>query len=565
MSTLDWSLFGAYLALTLFLGWRASRVGRTAAGHFVADRSAGWLVVGLSVMATQASAITFIGTTGKAYADGMGFAQFYLGLPVAMLILAYTLLPAYRRAGVFTAYEWLGRRFDERTRLLTAVLFLVSRGLALGVVIYAPSVVLSLLLGWDLGPTVAVMTVVSVAYTSVGGLRAVLLTDVVQMVLILGGLGLCLWRMTGLFPEGVDLSDALTLAGQTGRTTVLDWSWDPSTRYTVWSGLLGGTFLFLAYFGCDQSQVQRLLATRDTGAARRALALNALAKVPLQLYVLVVGVALFVAFHFAGPPLLFDGQGRETILEAGAGDELTLLERDHAEALGDRETAARRLLSDPDDAVAASVYRLADARIADLRAEAAELVHRSGDTDYDDTNHVFPYFLITWLPAGLVGLLVAALFAAAMSSVDSELNALATTSVVDLWAPLRGRDPEGHGAVVASRWFTVLWGGLAGLFALQSAALGSAIEAVNAIGSMFYGSLLGVFVLALADRKATGAGAFWGLLAGMAAVGLSTGTGLELIGIETEFELSWLWRNPLGTGVVVLVGAQVSRLPRRGP
>ena len=546
MGGLDWAVFGVYLATILGLGAWTARRSRSAAGYFVADRSVGWLAVGLSVMATQASAITFIGTTGKAYADGMGFVQFYLGLPVAMVILAFTLLPAYRRAGVFTAYEWLGQRFDAKTRLLTAILFLLSRGLALGVVVYAPAVVLSMLLDWSLPSTIATMTVVAVAYTMVGGIRAVIFTDVVQMVLILGGLGLCLWRMTTELPEGIALSDALPLAEATGHMQLLDWSFDPAEKYTVWSGLLGGTFLFLAYFGCDQSQVQRLLATRSVADGQKALFMNAVAKIPVQLFVLFLGVTLFVVFQFVRPPLLFDSDGRAAVIAGGAEAALVQLEQKHEDALAQREQAARALIAEPS---AQAAYLAADETVRALRSDGADLVrmHRPG-RGYDDTNHVFPYFVIRFLPVGIVGLLVAAFFAAAMSSMDSELNALATTSVVDVWWQGPGAGASDAQAVTASRWFTALWGLLAGLFALKAAELGSAIEAVNTVGSYFYGSLLGVFVLALAVPSANGHGAFCGLIAGMASVAWAASQ-----------DLAWLWLNPIACGVVVVVGILVSR------
>jgi Na+/proline symporter len=550
MGSLDWVIFGVYLTTILTLGVWTARKSRSAEGFFVADRSVGWLAVGLSVMATQASAITFIGTTGKAYTDGMGFVQFYFGLPVAMVILAFTLMPAFRRAGVFTAYEWLGKRFDGKTRLLSAVLFLISRGLALGIVVYAPSVVLSMLLGWSLPTTVLSMTVVAVAYTMLGGIRAVIFTDVVQMVLILGGLLLCLWRMAEQLPPDLGLIDTLPLAEATGRLQLLDWSFDPQEKYTVWSGLLGGTFLFLAYFGCDQSQVQRLLATRSVNDGRRALFLNAFCKIPLQLFVLFLGVTLFLTFHFVHPPLLFDGEGRQAILDAGRGAQLSLLEDEHAAALVEREAAARALLAaaEPERSAAQSAYLATDTIVRETRDRGAALATSAQyDKVYDDTNFVFPHFVINYLPAGIVGLLIAAFFAAAMSSMDSELNALATTSVVDVWGRYVRPDASGAQSVVASRWFTALWGLLAGLFALKAAELGSAIEAVNTLGSYFYGSLLGVFVLALAVPSANGHGAFCGLLAGMASVAWAAGQ-----------DIAWLWLNPLACGVVVVVGYLVS-------
>lgn len=541
----------------LALGVWASRRRETADGFFVADRSMPWWAVGLSVMATQASAITVIGTTGTAYADGMGFWQFYLGLPVAMVVLAYTLLPMYRRAGVTTAYELLGQRFDGRVRLLTSVLFMISRGLALGVVLYAPSVVLSLLLDWSQPVTVLVIAAVAMAYTTLGGLRAVIVTDVLQMLLVFAGLGLCLWRMLARLPADMGLGDAWELASLDGRTQLVDWSFDPSNKYTIWSGLLGGTFLFLAYFGCDQSQVQRLLASKSLGHARRALALNAVAKIPVQLAVLLLGVVLFVVHAWDPPAPLADLRGLQSLEDAGMSEPYDDLVSRWEVAQAQRAEAGAAVLARPahDRAASAAAWVAASDRVRALRAEARELVERARTTTvagvvvpghYDDKNHVFPADLIRSLPMGLVGLLIAVVFAAAMSSIDSELNALATSFVVDVWRPMRGGDEAGQLRV--TRLATLGWGALASLFALYAAQLGSVVEAVNTVGSYFYGSLLGVFVLAFGVRRADARGAFWGLLAGMATVAAAS-----------TLELAWLWLNPIGCAAVVVVGLLLSR------
>jgi len=566
VTPIDWAVFSAYLALVMWIGVRAGRHVRGAATssadgaggadaadeYLLAGRSMSWWTVGLSIMATQASAITVIGTTGKAFADGMGFAQFYLGLPVAMVILAFTLLPLFRRAGVTTAYELLGQRFDERTRLATAILFLASRGLALGVVIYAPSVVLSLLLGWSTPACVGAMTLVALGYTVVGGLRAVIVTDVLQMALVLGGLVLAAALMLNGLPAGANLSGVLDLASASGRTQLLDWSFEPSEKYTVWSGLLGGTFLFLAYFGCDQSQVQRLLAARSLTDGRRALLLNALAKIPLQLFVLFVGVLLFGALQFDDEqPLHFDGRVEPAIEAAGLGPELDALRERHAAALEARHAAAlpaARAGWDPSaDGRDQAAWLAAQAEVDAARAETLALAERAGVENADDTNHVFPWFLVNRLPLGLVGLLVAAVFAAAMSSIDSELNALATTTVVDIWQHHVQPDADQRGLVRVGRLATVAWALLAAAFALQAAALGSVIEAVNTVGSYFYGSLLGVFVLAFAVPRATGRGAFWGLFVGMAAVG-----------VAQSADIAWLWLNPIGCLAAVAAGVVLS-------
>ena len=548
MTGIDWALFATYLGVVVATGTLLGRKSTTSRSFFVADRSIPWWAVGLSVMATQASAITFIGTSGKAYADGMRFVQFYFGLPVAMLILAFTLMPLYHRAGVYTAYELLGQRFDAKTRLLSSAVFLVQRSASLGVIVYAPSVVLAMLLGWSLPATILTMTVLAVVYTVAGGIRAVIWTDVIQMVVIFLGLGVCLFAMLARLPAGIDFAGVLELASVTGKTRLIDTSFDPNERYTVWSGLLGGTFLFLSYFGCDQSQVQRFLAGRSLRDNRRALALNGLLKIPVQLFVLFLGVLLFVVFHFDRPPILFDGPVAERVAASSRGDEFRALESTYDTAIEARRGAAVAMLAErgqkPDLRTA---YGSANLEVTAAR-EAAVTLAREIEPDYDDSNTVFPYFVLNYLPAGLVGLLLAAIFAAAMSSIDSELNALATISVVDLYRVHWRPDASDEQAVRATRFATLLWGVVAAFFALFAASLGSVIEAVNIVGSYFYGSLLGVFALAFATRRANGHGAFAGLLAGILAVAVA----------DRGFELAWLWLNPLGFAVCIAVGGILS-------
>lgn len=550
MGALDWTLFAGYLAVIVSIGaWNARRA-ETTRGFFVADRSIPWWAVGLSVMATQASAITFIGTTGKGYADGLRFVQFYLGLPIAMVILAFTLVPLYHRSGVLTAYELLGRRFDTKTRVLAALVFLIQRCLSLGIVIYAPSIVLSMLLGWELATTILGMTILAIGYTALGGIRAVIWTDVVQMLLIFAGLGVVAFAILGRLPAGSSFSDALELAQITGRSRVLDFSFDPTNRYTVWSGVLGGTFLFLSYFGCDQSQVQRFLSGRSLRDNRLALAFNALFKLPVQLAVLLIGVLMFSAFHFDQPPLLFDANALAELEAEPQGAALEELERGYTVALDERRQAAIALWDTlpANREQAAERYRAAAASVETLRSTAVALA-REVVPGYDDTNSVFPYFVLRYLPAGLAGLLLAAIFAAAMSSIDSELNALSATSVVDIYRPFVNRSaPDGH-YVAASRVFTLVWGALAASFALYAGRLGSVIEAVNMLGSYFYGSLLGVFAL-FATRVANGHGAFTGVLSGVAAVALA----------DARFDVAWLWLNPIGCATTFVVGILVSSL-----
>lgn len=547
MTLFDWLLFGAYLVLLLGLGLRAARRRFSGTDFLLAGRDLPWWAVGLSVMATQFSAITFIGTTAQGATDGMRFGQFYLGLPVAMLILAFTLLPRLRAARVTTVYELLEQRFDGRVRLATSLLFLVSRSLALGVVIYAPSLVLSVLLGWETGVTILLVTGVAVTYTLLGGLAAVVWTDVAQMGLMFGGLVLCVPALLERFPVDMPLGEAWELAALSGRTQILDFSFDPETKYTVWSGLIGGTLLFLAYFGCDQSQAQRLLAARSLGHARRALALNGIAKIPLQLGVLALGVLLFVVGHAERPELFLDPRTPARLAELGTEAEAAALEARWDAAHVARQAATESWRATPDDAEVRAAYLAAQASLDEISTEAAAL--QAGDMK----NPIFLDFVLGALPIGLLGLVLAAVFAAAMSSMDSELNALATSTAVDLWArhSANGEDPVR--LVSVSRWATLGWGVLAALVALRAEALGSVIEAVNQLGSLAYGSLLGVFTLALGVPSARPRGALLGLLLGVTIVLIASAQGL-----------AWLWLTPLGAGVVLSVGWLEARLPPRG-
>ncbi len=572
MSPLDWTVFASYLAVLLGVGvWTGRRRSRDSTDFLLAGRSMPWWAVGLSVMATQASAITFIGTTAQGATEGMRFAQFYLGLPIAMVVLAFTLVPALRAARVTTVYELLERRFDGRVRLITSLLFLVSRGLALGVVIYAPSLVLSLLLGWDTGTTVLLVTSVAVAYTLLGGLAAVIWTDVLQMALVLGGLALCLPALLERLPVDMSLGEAWDLAALSGRTQLIDLSFDPSEKYTLWSGLFGGTLVFLAYFGCDQSQAQRLLAAKSLGHARRALALNGVAKIPLQLGILALGVLLFVVGHYEPPELFLDPRTPARVEAAGSQPEAAALKAAWADAhlartqavedwRGLRADASTSPGSAPADAGphapagalpdAEHTYRQTQVRLDAIAADAHAL--EAGDL----TNPLFIDFVLRALPAGLLGLVFAAVCAAAMSSMDSELNALATSTAVDLWQRHGPGDIDERSVVRVSRWATLLWGLAAAGIALRAEALGSVIEAVNELGSYAYGSLLGVFTLALGVPRARARGAFWGVVLGLVAVAVAAQAGI-----------AWLWLNPIGAGVVIGVGLVESALPasRRTP
>ncbi len=563
MHPIDWIIIGGYLAWVLYDGVRRSRGTDAVEGYFLAGRSLPWWAVGLSVMATQMSAITLVGTTGQGYADGLRLVQMYFGLPLAMILLSVTLVPFLYRARVFTAYEYLERRFDRKTRALTSLIFLVSRGLAVGVIISAPAVVLSVVLGWNLTLTALAIGVPTTCYTMLGGVQAVAWADVKQMVIIVGGLLAVVAALVLGLPGGVGLGDAMHLAGAAERLTAIDFSLDLNETYTFWSGMLGGLFLMLGYFGCDQSQVQRHLTADSVDAARRSLLMSAYWKIPLQALILLTGVLVFV-FHLFNPaPMLFHPVRDATVRAGDRAAEYAGLEVEYEEAFAARRAAADEVLAARRAGGAAAVaeartaFAASQQRVGAVRGRAAGLVEEATGEEYADVNYVFPTFIITHLPVGLVGLLIAAIFAAAMSSAAAELAALSTTSVIDFYRRYLNTGATDRHYLRVSKLATALWGVVATVFAVFAANLGSLIEVVNQVGSYFYGSLLGVFVLAVGFRRATADGAFVGLFAGMASVAL----------VESAADVSFLWNNVIGTVAVVVVGLAVSWLrpgSRRG-
>ena len=556
MHPIDWIIIGGYLAWVLYDGVKRSRGTDAVEGYFLAGRSLPWWAVGLSVMATQMSAITLVGTTGQGYADGLRLVQMYFGLPLAMIVLSVTLVPFLYRARVFTAYEYLERRFDRKTRALTSLIFLVSRGLAVGVIISAPAVVLSVVLGWNLTLTALAIGVPTTCYTMLGGVQAVAWADVKQMVIIVGGLLAVVAALVLGLPGGVGLGDAMHLAGAAERLNAIDFSADPGETYTFWSGLLGGLFLMLGYFGCDQSQVQRHLTADSVDAARRSLLMSAYWKIPLQALILLTGVLVFV-FHLFNPaPMLFHPVQDAAARDGDRAAEYAGLEAEFEEAFEDRRAAADEMLDarrrggEAAVAEARAAFAASQARGGAVRGRAAGLVEEATGEAYSDVNYVFPTFIVTHLPVGLVGLLIAAIFAAAMSSAAAELAALSTTSVIDFYRRYLNTAATDRHYLRVSKVATALWGVVATVFAVFAANLGSLIEVVNQVGSYFYGSLLGVFVLAVGFRRATADGAFVGLFAGMASVAL----------VESAADVSFLWNNVIGTVAVVVVGLAVSRL-----
>jgi Na+/proline symporter len=565
MHYLDWAIVAGYIAWLVFDGVKRTRLERTTQSYFLANRSLPWWAVGLSVMATQLSAITLVGTTGQGYTDGLRFVQFYFGLPLAMIILSVTVVPFFYRARVYTAYEYLEQRFDLKTRTLTSLLFLLSRGMACGAVVAAPAVVLSVVLGWNVTFTALLIAVPAVIYTILGGVQAVTWTDVKVMgltVFVLVAAGVVL--LLGL-PSEVHVGDALRLAGATGRLDTLDFRLTLNETYTFWSGLLGGLFLMLSYFGCDQSQVQRYLTAKSVDEGRSSLMMSAYWKIPLQLLVLMVGVLTFTFYLFQRPPMLFNKVHEQSVRASGRGAEYAALEEEFGLAFEGRRQAAsdlvvaRRSGDGRAEAQAVESLRARDAAVAAIRGRASGIVRQTmGDASYTDVNYVFPTFIVTALPIGLVGLWIAAIITAATDTIAAELNSLATASVIDVYQRLYNQGAPDEHYLRVSKMATAFWGLFATVVAVYASSLGSLIEVVNRFGSFFYGSILGVFMLAILTRRATGTGAFVGLITGMSAVA-AVAFGLP--------SMSFLWHNVIGAVVVFVVGLAFSgiRTSARAP
>jgi Na+/proline symporter len=552
MTPLDWFVMVAtIIAIPSFGLWRG-RGSKTVNQYLLAGKTMPWYAMGLSIMATQASAITFIATTGQAFVDGMRFVQFYFGLPIAMVILSATAVPIFHRSGVYTAYEYLERRFDARTRALAAIVFLIQRGMAVGVAIYAPAIVMSVIFGWPDRLTTLIIGAVCVVYTTTGGIPAVTWTDVLQMSIIFSGLILGLITVISLMPHGVGFTDALYLAGTAGKLNAVDLKFDPNNRYNLWSGLIGGSFLALGYFGCDQSQVQRYLTGKSVAQSRLSLLFNATAKVPMQFFILFVGAMVFVFYLFIQPPMLFEKNAMKAIrgesqysaiqarFDAGWRD------RQHAaEAIN----AARKANDSAREASSIAEYRAGQREMDRARASGIELYKKTASqSGFNDTNYIFLTFVTTYLPAGIVGLVIAVIFTAAMSSSSGELNSLAAVSVMDIYRQHFRRNASDRHYLMASRIFTALWGAWAVIFSQYAKNLGSLVEAVNQIGSFFYPVLLGVFVLAFFFPRARGSAGFWAMLAGEAVV----------IWCSLFTNIAFLWYNVIGTTVVVSCGLALS-------
>lgn len=537
MELLDWIVLTSTLAFIVLYGIWRNNSHKNIQEYLKGGNKARWWTVGLSVMATQASAITFLSTPGQAYHDGMGFVQFYFGLPFAMLIICLFFIPIYHRLKVYTAYEFLENRFDLRVRTLTAILFLVQRGLAAGITIYAPAIILSVVLGWNLKLMVLFVGTLVITYTLVGGTKAVNVTQKQQMFVIFLGMFIAFGFILYRFPEGISFSDALHIAGKAGKLEVLDFSIDLNSRYTFWSGLTGGLFLALSYFGTDQSQVQRYLSGKSLKESQMGLIMNGLLKVPMQFFILLVGVMVFVFYQFEPAPINFNPKAVAAVKTSSEAEAFKTLEIENLDT--QRRLKATLLQGNTSE----DIQRLSKEELAQRTRAKVLITKAAPEQEPNDKDYVFISFILGYLPSGLIGLLIAVIFSAAMSSTASELNALAATTTIDLYQRNVSKKSEAH-YVKASKGFTLGWGLIAILFASVGNLFENLIQLVNIIGSVFYGTILGIFLVAIFIKQIKGKAIF------LAAV-LSEAF---IIFLFYQDAVSFLWLNLIGAVFTILLG-----------
>ncbi|APG64876.1 sodium:solute symporter [Tenacibaculum todarodis] len=544
LHAIDWIILSATLIFIVAYGTYVTRKNKNVTDYIKGGNDSKWWTIGLSVMATQASAITFLSTPGQAFHSGMGFVQFYFGLPIAMVIICLVFIPIYHKLKVYTAYEFLEGRFDLKTRSLAAILFLIQRGLAAGITIFAPAIILSAVLGWDLLLLNIVIGFLVIIYTVSGGTKAVNVTQKQQMIIIFVGMLIAFFMIMSQLPANITFTKALEIAGASNKMEVLDFSFDLSNRYTVWTGILGGTFLMLSYFGTDQSQVQRYLSGKSVRESQLGLIFNGLLKVPMQFFILLIGVMVFVFYQFNASPLNFNPGANEEVLRSEYVAEYQQLEAEHIEIENDK----RAIFLDGFQVEEKEKIQLLNERDLALKASAKEIIEKVNEKsikkiESNDKDYVFIHFIINNLPRGLIGLLLAVILSAAMSSTASELNALASTTAIDLYKRNVGEEKSDEHYVKASKWFTLLWGLIAISVACVANLFDNLIQLVNIIGSIFYGNVLGIFLLAFFIKFVKGNAVFIAALITQAL-------------IVWVFLLDWLpylWLNALGCGLVMFI------------
>jgi len=551
MSVIDWLVLAATLLLVVTYGVVKSRGNKNLDSYFLGGQSLPWYHVGLSVMATQASAITFLSAPGQAYSDGMRFVQFYFGLPLAMIVLCITFVPIFHKLKVFTAYEFLEQRFDVKTRVLTAFLFLLQRGLSTGISIYAPAIILSTILNISPLYTTLFMGSLVILYTVYGGTKAVSYTQLLQMAVIFSGLFVAGVMVVQLLPSNVGLGKSLHIAGSMGRMNVIDWKLDWNNRYNVWSGIIGGFFLQLSYFGTDQSQVGRYLTGSSVNQSRLGLIMNALVKIPMQFLILLIGVLVFTFYQYHKPPIFFNKFELSKIRNSEYKAEFRQLEQDYSQAFEHR----KKLVSEYDKNIENSVLRqdikLAETQMQDIKSQATALMEKNNpQANTNDTNYIFLSFVTQYLPQGLIGLLIAIIFLASMGSIASAFNSLASTTSIDIYKRLINPNANERSYLNFSRGSTIVWGLVSIAMALYAGKMGNLIEAVNILGSLFYGTILGIFVVAFYFKSITGNAVF-----------KATIVTEILVCLAYYFEvMAYLWLNVLGCVLMVCLGYVFEKL-----
>lgn len=540
-----------FIAFVVVYGSLKTRKTKDIDSYILSGRKTPWWTITLSIMATQASAITFLSTPGQAYVDGMRFVQFYLGLPIAMIILSITAVPIYSKLNVYTAYEYLEKRFDLKNRTLGSVLFLSQRGLAAGFTIYAPAIILSVILGWQLDITILIIGFTVVLYTTIGGTNAVNKTHVHQMIIITVGMFTAFLMIYFLLPDDISVIDAAYVAGKLGKLNAIDFSFDLSNRYTFWSGIIGGTFLMLSYFGTDQSQVQRYLAGSSIKESRMGLLVNGLVKVPMQFIILFIGAMVFVLYQFVTPPLFFNPVEEQNVKNSVYSQEYHSLEKDYSRIYSEKQDKIREMLGAINTGDENRIKEKTDAVIQNqeeaslVREKAVEIIKEvNSSADTNDTNFIFITYITSFLPIGIIGLVLAAILSASMSSTSAELNALASTTIIDIYKRMIKKDGDDKHYLKASRYSTILWGIYAILFALFASELGSLVEAVNILGSLVYGTILGIFLVAFYFKKINGNSTFVAALIAEAVV-------LYCYFFTT---IPFLWYNVIGCMLVIIIG-----------
>ncbi len=557
MQQLDWIILVVTLLFIVFYGVYKTKGSKNVEEYILGNKETPWWTVGLSVMATQASAITFLSTPGQAYHDGMGFVQFYFGLPIAMVVISMTFIPIYHRLKVFTAYEYLEQRFDLKTRSFTAILFLIQRGLGTGLTIYAPAIILSAVLGWNLTLLNIIIGILVMIYTFAGGTKAVNVTQKQQMFIIMSGMFITFFLILHLLPNDMTFSNALHIAGANDKMNILDFSFDPENRYTFWSGITGGFFLMLSYFGTDQSQVGRYLSGKSTRESQMGLIMNGFLKVPMQFFILLTGVMVFVFFQFNPVPLHFNPVNKDAIEKSKyASDyhslenqltqlseekkEFNLLYIDHLNQNYDNPILRKKLIS-------------LSGKEKDLHEQAKEIIEKvDSKAETNDKDYVFIYFILHYLPSGLIGLLLAVILSAAMSSSASGLTALASTTAIDIYKRnVKGEKSDKH-YVDATKYFTLLWGVIAILFACVGTLFENLIQLVNIVGSIFYGTVLGVFLVGFYIKFVKANAIFWGAVISQTTIFFIYYYTIHIYPTGQE-KLGYLWLNFIGATLTVVL------------